>query len=101
MNLVPTRDDDLLARREPGLDHHVVSFRRAHGDRTKCYALFGPAHHVNQRPAGRALHGGDRHQRRPASDVDEQPSVHELVGKELVVFIGEDRLQLDGPGRRI
>ena len=77
-----------VSRRQPLVDGGLIPLagaerHRAHGD-----GLIG-LHQVDEGPLGAALDGGRGHDRDPAPGVQQQPGIDELVGEELMVFVGE------------
>ena len=98
--LVDPVGDDELPRLQAAGDGHLIRLGRPrlNGADTDGRVCLHDPHERRFRPA---LERRQRDDRRIPQRLDEEPGVDELVGEEGVVFVGEDRLELDCPGRRI
>ena len=100
LELVDAIDDHAISGREAGRYRSRIAFDRARRDVSHLDRVIR-LHHVNESGFRAALHGGGGNDDGSAQGVDHQPGVDELVGKQLVVLVIENRLALDGARARI
>ncbi len=92
-------DDDPVARRETGLDLHLVAvddteFHRSRGD-------FVIVDEIDVSSGSAALDRRSRHRDDVIQGADQQSDVDELAGEKLPVRVGKFGPQFDGSRRRI
>ena len=100
LQLVDSLGHHDFSRGEPFRDRGGVALREPHLDRARLDGLI-LLHHEHERGLRAALDRGVRHENDALERVDEEPRVHELVRKERVVGVREDRLELHRAGRRV
>src|SRR6185437_3954912 len=100
LQLVHAVGDHSLAGLETLSYRGEVALRGAHRDRAP---RDGPVRlsHINVVAALRVLDSSGRHQHSSGEARDQQPRVHELIGKKRVILVSELSTQLDGAGRLI